>query len=72
MLEFNNRWASKTFANLGGTIWKKANKKNYSMPFSGLNQDVVVDVAIKKNKKNEVKGCIGSCLGGCKCGGNKR
>lgn len=37
-----------------------------------LNLDeVTVDVAIKKNKKNEVKGCQGSCSGGCKCGGRK-
>ena len=46
--------------------------KPKSLHFSLNLEDVVVDVAIKKNKKNEVKGCIGSCLGGCKCGGNKR
>ena len=34
-------------------------------------EDIVVDVAIKKTKKNEVKGCSVSCSGGCKCGGRK-
>ncbi len=46
--------------------------KPKSLRFSLNLEDVVVDVAIKKNKKNENKGCSGSCSGGCKCGGNKR
>ena len=46
--------------------------KPKSLRFSLNLEDVVVDVAIKKNKKNEAKGCQGSCSGGCKCGGNKR
>ena len=46
--------------------------KAKSLRFSLNLEDVVVDVAIKKSKKNEAKGCQGSCSGGCKCGGNKR
>lgn len=46
--------------------------KPKSLRFSLNLEDVTVDVAIKKNKKNEVKGCQGPCPGGCKCGGNKR
>lgn len=45
--------------------------KSKSIRFSLNLEDVVVDVAIKKNKKNEVKGCQSSCSGGCKCGGRK-
>ena len=46
--------------------------KAKSLRFSLNLEDVTVDVAIKKNKKSEVKGCQGSCSCGCKCGGNKR
>lgn len=49
-----------------------AEPKPKSLRFSLNLEDVTVDVAIKKNKKNEVKGCSSSCSGGCKCGGNKR
>ena len=45
--------------------------KPTSIRFSLNLEDVVVDVAIKKHKKNEVKGCQSSCSGGCKCGGRK-
>lgn len=45
--------------------------KPKALRFSLNLDDVTVDVAIKKNKKNEVKGCQGSCQGGCKCGGRK-
>lgn len=46
--------------------------KPKALRFSLNLEDVTVDVAIKKNKKSEVKGCQGPCSGGCKCGGNKR
>jgi hypothetical protein len=41
--------------------------KPKALRFSLNLDDVTVDVAIKKNKKSEVKGC----QGGCKCGGRK-
>lgn len=48
-----------------------AEPKPKSLRFSLNLEDVVVDVAIKKNKKSEVKGCSSSCQDGCKCGGRK-
>ena len=48
-----------------------AEPKPKSLRFSLNLEDVVVDVAIKKNKKSEVKGCSNSCQDGCKCGGRK-
>ena len=54
---------------LNAIFWTEPKPK--SLRFTLNLDDVTVDVAIKKNKKSEVKGWQSSCQGGCKCGGRK-